>query len=363
MQTIAFSLPDTVQASAQHFLTLQPGEMEADSRERVCLLTLQDRDALSVMRHEVAEGLASPRRRSIPPTYFYDETGSQLYEAITRLPEYYPTRTEAALLKTVAPELARWVQPGQLVELGSGSSTKTRILFDAFFTAQPHAGLVYVPIDVSATMMRETADQLVAQYSALRVLGLISQFETGIACLNQLPSTGERLIVFLGGTLGNFTPAYQTWFFRHLSQSMQSGERLLLGFDRCPHPGKPVERIVAAYNDAQGVTAAFNRNLLTHLNHALGAQFDASAWRHEAIYNAEAHQIEMYLVSQLAQQVSIEALEQTVAFEAGERILTEISRKFDPEALGAWFTDCWLDAEQCWSDPEGLFGLLLLRKR
>lgn len=177
-----------------------------------------------------------------------------------------------------------------------------------------------------------------------------------------LPPSSQRLVLFLGGTIGNFTPTYQEAFVARLGECMAPGSHFLLGFDRRPHARKPASRIQAAYNDAQGLTARFNRNLLERLNRELGATFRLDAWAHRAHYNPAEHQIEMYLESQVAQEVRLEALDLTVAFDAHERILTEISRKFDPSELAGWFEDRGFRALQHWTDDRQDFSLMLFKR-
>ncbi len=305
------------------------------------------------MRREVLAGLGDPFRSGIPSTYFYDQTGSELYEQITALPEYYPTRTEASLLRQIAPRLADSIPARQMVELGSGSSAKTRLLLDAF-----HAGespLTYVPIDVSRGMLRDIAGQLVEAYPGMRVLGLAAQFDDA---LDLLPLSDDRLVLFLGGTLGNFTPLRQDAFFAGLRRAMRPGNHLLLGFDRRAHPGKPASVIHAAYNDAHGVTAQFNLNLLTRLNRELEADFRLACWQHRAFYNAAEHQIEMVLESTTDQAVRVAG--QLFFYKAGESILTEISRKFDPDELASWLARQGFVTRACWMDEREVYGLMLV---
>lgn len=310
------------------------------------------------MAEDVLKGLNQPPgQKTLPCMYLYDARGSELYEKITRVPEYYPTRTEAALLESVAPELKHLLpETRSIAELGSGSSTKTRILLDAWHADRED--LSYIPIDVSASMLKDTVRSLTQEYPPLRIIGMAGQYEDA---LSMLPPDPGRLFLFLGGTIGNFAPQEQTRFFTRLRKNMGSGASLLVGFDRRPHAGKPVEVIVSAYNDSRGVTADFNLNMLLHINQRLGADFDIRRWRHEAIYNQTAHRIEMHLESTCKQRVYIGALERAFDFESGERILTEISRKFDPDELREWFKDLGYRAQGFWTGPNQLFGLLLLK--
>lgn len=315
------------------------------------------RDPDDRMRRNVLAGLSAHPQKWVSPTYFYDAHGSRLYERITRLEEYYPTRSEAGLLRQVAPQVARQVGTAEIVELGSGSATKTRILLEAF--AAERRVVTYVPIDVSRTMLEESTAQLRAAYPLLKVLGLIGQYDEA---LEALPPAAERLFLFLGGTIGNFTPQYQAAFFAHLARAMRPGNYLLLGFDRRPHAGKPEAVIHRAYNDAAGLTARFNLNLLARLNRELGADFQLENWRHRALYNPQCHQIEMYLDAQQEETVRIPCVGRSFTFAAGEGILTELSRKFDPDELAAWFTAHGFRCVAHWSDAAQYVGLLLLQR-
>lgn len=308
------------------------------------------------LAQDVAAGLSQLGQKTLPCQYLYDAHGSRLYEDITALPEYYQARTEATLLQSIAPELRNLLEDLQLVELGSGSSVKTRFLLEAWQARQ--TWLSYVPIDVSESMLTESARQLVAQYRHLQVIGLCGEYADALAAL---PPASKRLVLFLGGTLGNFNPAEQTQFFQQLSRAMQPGHMLLLGFDLQPHARKPVAVIEQAYNDAAGVTAAFNQNMLTHINRELGADFNLAQWQHRADYNRTLHQIEMRLQSTCSQVVQIRAINQTVRFSTGDTILTEISRRFDPHQLIAALQSFGLRFVTLWTDPNRYFGLMLLQ--
>lgn len=316
-----------------------------------------ERDPAARMRREVLTGLAAHPQKWISPTYFYDACGSRLYERITQLAEYYPTRREAELLREVAPQVAAWVGPVEIVELGSGSATKTRTILEAFGVAR--RVLTYIPIDVSPTALEEATATLQAAYPLLKVMGLIGQYEEA---LEILPPAGDRLFLFLGGTIGNFPPREQAAFFERLAMAMRPGNSLLLGFDRRAHAAKPADVIRRAYNDAAGLTARFNLNLLARLNRELGADFRLERWRHRAIYNTRLDQIEMYLDSLAEQTVRIPSLGRAFSIAAGESILTELSRKFDPEELTAWFAARGFRGVAHWSDASEYVGLLLLQR-
>jgi L-histidine Nalpha-methyltransferase len=292
-----------------------------------------------------------------PRPYFYDLAGSRIYEEITALPEYYPTRTEAGILAGCAGALRRRLGPARLVELGSGSSQKTRLLLDAWGAADEPT--LYAPIDVSAGMLQASAEALVADYPALRVLALAGRYEDGLAAL---PPSPRALYTFLGGTIGNFAPDAQDAFARLIAARMSPGAHLLLGFDRRPNAKKSARRIFEAYNDAAGVTARFNLNLLVRLNRELGADFRVDRFAHVAPYNEELDRIEMYLESLEDQEVFVPALGRAYRFARGERILTEISRKHDAEELAAWFEARGFSCEEGFGDRGGLFGVLLLRR-
>jgi len=290
--------------------------------------------------------------KSLPARYFYDDRGSQLFEQICELPEYYPTRTEAAILHQYAGEIARLTGPCEIVELGSGSSTKTRILLDAY--NELGYPLRYLPIDVSAGILESSARDLLAEYPSLQIYGLVSTYELALQRLTptQLPS---RMISFLGSSLGNFSPQECDVFFSQITGAMDSGEYFLLGVDL----QKSKDVLEVAYNDSQGVTAAFNLNMLHHLNRRFEGNFDTAQFEHLAFYNESQHQIEMHLRSMRSQSVQLRALDLTVEFEAGETILTEISRKFDLNTMQQELKSRGIVPLQTWTDPNHWFGLLL----
>lgn len=274
---------------------------------------------------DVIQGL-STTPKTLSAKYFYDDHGSQLFEQICELPEYYPTRTETAILQAYAPDIATITGPCELVELGSGSSTKTRLLLNAY----DNMGLSpwYCPIDVSGGILKQSAIDLLKDYPTLNIHGYVGTYEAALAALSpsQLPT---RMICFLGSTLGNLNPQECQAFFDQLTQSLQPGEYLLLGVDL----QKSTQQLEAAYNDAQGITAAFNLNMLRHLNWRFQGDFDLENFQHQAFYNTADHQIEMHLKSLSAQRVYLSTLNLAVDLERGESIRTEISRKFDLEIL------------------------------
>ncbi|MGK7874404.1 MAG: L-histidine N(alpha)-methyltransferase [Xenococcaceae cyanobacterium] len=293
--------------------------------------------------------------KSLPPRYFYDDRGSQLFEQICELPEYYPTRTETWILRQYADEIARMTGACELVELGSGSSTKTRQLLDAYQALGN--GLGYIPIDVSGGILTEGARQLLRDYPSLHIQGLVGTYEQALAQLEptSLPS---RMIFFLGSTLGNLTPQECDRFFRQILAALDVGEYFLLGVDL----QKSKQLLEAAYNDSQGVTAQFNLNMLEHLNQRFEGNFDTQRFEHWAFYNDQLNQIEMHLRCLQAHTVCLEALNLRVEFEAGETIMTEISRKFDLEVIQEELQAKGLKPLAVWTDPKQWFGLILSQK-
>jgi len=293
--------------------------------------------------------------KTLPPRYFYDDRGSQLFEQICELPEYYLTRTETAILQRYATEIARLTGACELVELGSGSSTKTRILLNAYHKLG--YSLHYIPVDVSAGILESSARQLLADYTTLRVRALASTYELALERLapTLLPS---RTICFIGSTLGNLTPSESDEFFARIFAALEVGEYFLLGVDL--QKSKPV--LEAAYNDRQGVTAAFNLNMLQHLNWRYDSNFDLQNFEHWAFYNETEHQIEMHLRSLRSQTVQMRSLNLTVEFAERETIRTEISRKFNLKTLQQQLHSQRLIPIQTWTDSKSWFGLLLCQK-
>jgi L-histidine N-alpha-methyltransferase len=292
-------------------------------------------DATDTLAEDVRAGLAASPKQLLPK-YFYDAEGSALFERITELPEYYPTRSERALLERIAPELMATLRPTEIVELGSGSASKTRALLDAP-TAPEHLRR-YVPFDVSPSIVRESSALLLEAYPFLTIHGVVGDFERHLDLVP--PSEGGRLVLFLGGTIGNLAPGERTRFLHSVSRLLGPADHLLVGMDMV----KERAIVEAAYDDAAGVTAAFNRNVLRVLNRRLGAAFDPDAFEHRAFFNAEASRIEMHLVARTSQTVLIPALDMTVHLAAGESIWTESSYKFTPETARAALAEAGLRA-------------------
>jgi L-histidine N-alpha-methyltransferase len=300
------------------------------------------RHADPAMLADVRSGLERPQKE-LSPKYFYDHRGSMLFEEISRLPEYYLTRTERTLLERWAPTLVGDLRIRSLVELGAGSAEKTRIILDAMQTADRLA--TYVPIDVSEAFLAETARRLRAEYPGLRVLPIAADITDEVRLLPQAPP-GPVLYALLGSTIGNFYPAEAVRLVRRVRDAMAPEDGFLLGVDL----RKDVAVLEAAYNDRGGVTADFNRNALRVLNAELGADFDAEAFDHRAFYDRVTHRIEMHLVSRLAQEVVIPGIGR-VALALGESIRTEISAKYDRPSVATLFAAAGLRIADWRSDP------------
>jgi dimethylhistidine N-methyltransferase len=294
--------------------------------------------------------------KTLPCQYFYDDRGSQLFEQICNLPEYYPTRTEQSILETYANEIAQLTGSCELVELGSGSSRKTRLLLEAY--SQANEQLQYCPIDVSAGILKTTALELLSQYPKLKLCGLAGTYEQA---LDQLPPAEleNRMLIFLGSTIGNLSEVEYQQFLDRVRNALKPGEFFLLGVDLQKDPAI----LEAAYNDAQGVTAAFNLNLLDHLNWRFQGDFKRDQFAHWAFYNTTEHQIEMHLRSLETQTVALKALKFQTTLQAGETIHTEISRKFHLPTLVKTLETYAFQPLQVWTDPNNWFGLLLCQRQ
>jgi L-histidine N-alpha-methyltransferase len=307
-------------------------------------------DRAASLTRDAREGLlATPK--TLPPVWFYDERGSLLFDEITRLPEYYLTRAERAILTEHAAEIAAVANADTLVELGSGTSEKTRLLLDALHGAGTlHR---FVPFDVSEETLRGAAEDISAAYR-IPVHAVVGDFNRH---LDRIPAGGRRLVAFLGSTIGNLNPAERRRFLFDLDATMTVDDRLLVGTDLVKDPG----RLVAAYDDSAGVTAAFNRNVLEVLNHELDAAFDPQAFDHVALWNSRDSWIEMRLRSRLRQSIPVPRLGIRVDFAAGEDLRTEISSKFTPDQVEQELWAAGFVTEKCWTDPQGDFLLTLAR--
>ncbi|MFG3409977.1 L-histidine N(alpha)-methyltransferase [Streptomyces sp. NPDC048142] len=300
----------------------------------------------AALRADVLSGLTR-HPKTLPPKWFYDARGSELFEEITRLPEYYPTRAEREILQDRAEEIAAASGARTVIELGSGSSEKTRHLLDVL--PELHS---YVPVDVSESALTGAAESLLAERPELSVHALIADFTGGLA----LPGTpGPRLVVFLGGTIGNLLPEERAAFLRSVRSLLSPGDALLLGTDLV----KEEKTLVAAYDDAAGVTAAFNKNVLNVVNRELGADFPLGDFEHRAVWNPADRWIEMRLRARRALSVKIRELDLVVPFEAGEELRTEVSAKFRQEDVREELAAADMRLAQWWTDSAGRFALSL----
>ena len=309
-------------------------------------------DLRDALRADVEAGLTSTPK-DLPPKWFYDDRGSELFDEITRLPEYYPTRRERSILVEHADAIVAVSGADTLVELGSGTSEKTRILLDAFRRAESLR--TFAPFDVSEATLRAAARQVAEEYPGINVHAVVGDFERH---LEHIPADGHRMVAFLGGTIGNFNPDSRAAFLRTLASTLRPGETLLLGTDLV----KDADRLVRAYDDSAGVTAAFNKNVLQVMNRELGANFDADDFAHVAHWNADDEWIEMRLEAQRDVSVSVTALTLDAHFDAGEQMRTEISSKFRRERLAIELADAGFALEEWWTDPDGDFALSLSRR-
>jgi L-histidine N-alpha-methyltransferase len=310
---------------------------------------LPDRFFEASLRADVLAGLTSTPK-SLPPKWFYDERGSELFDKITLLDEYYPTRAEREILAASAAEIAAATRSSTLVELGSGSGDKTRLLLDALAEASQLAE--YVPVDVSEAALVTAASRMLARYPGLRVHAVLSDFTEHLGFPE---SSGPRLVVFLGGTIGNLLPAERAKFLANLRAQLRDGDALLLGTDLVKDP----RVLIAAYDDAAGVTAEFNKNILRVLNAELDGNFDLDEFDHVAIWNAKDEWIEMRLRSAIDQAVLLKAMDLSVQFTAGEEMRTEISAKFRREGVAAELAGAGLELRSWWTDAQARFGLSL----
>jgi len=304
------------------------------------------------MAADVRAGLTRPFKE-LSPRYFYDELGSELFEQITELEEYYPTRCERAILDDRAAEICEAAnRPASLIELGSGSARKTQVLLDAM----RGVGCLqtYCPVDISEEITRDTAERIAAEYQTINVRGLVCDFEFD---LERVPVGGPRVIALLGGTIGNFAPHQRASFLRRVANHLDTDDRFLLGTDLVKNPAI----LEAAYNDSKGVTAAFNKNVLAVLNRGLGADFDVDSFEHVARWDPENLWVDIRLRSQANQVVNLSALDMMVPFGAGEEMRTEISTKFLRPGLEGIYAEAGLELTDWWTDPEGLYALSLAR--
>jgi L-histidine Nalpha-methyltransferase len=308
---------------------------------------------VSPIAEEVMHGLAA-QPRHLPPKLFYDAEGSRLFDQITETPEYYPTRTERAILREFAGDMVQ--QTGNnltLVELGAGSASKTQVLIHALLRRQLRAD--FYPVDVSSSALQGALASLNGHFPRLRVSPIVADYTHHLPDLGQFP--GRKLVLFLGSTIGNFEPEEAEEFLRNVRGSLEKGDALLIGFDLIKDAGV----LDAAYNDAQGVTAAFNKNMLVRINRELGGSFDVDAFEHVAFWNKKKSRIEMHLESQYEQTVWIEDLGRGFHFDQGERIHTENSYKFNDRSMRRMLRRSGFKLEKSWTDAKGWFCEALAR--
>jgi L-histidine Nalpha-methyltransferase len=328
--------------------------MKGATRDQITIeVHLPEGGPLADLATDVREGLCRPFKE-LPPKYFYDERGSRLFEEITELPEYYPTRAERAILDARAAEIVGAAGADTLIELGSGSAAKTRVLLDAM--RDTGSLETYVPVDISEQITRQAAAELIAEYPELTVHGIVCDYEIH---LERVPREEGGLFAFLGGTIGNFYPATRRSFLARIASLMYPGDRFLLGTDLV----KDRARLEAAYNDSAGVTAEFNKNVLRVLNRELAANFHPDAFEHLAFWDEDNSWMDIRLRSLAEQAVSIPPLEMEVAFAEGEEMRTEVSAKFTRSELEHTYSRVGLELVGWWTDRDDLFALSLARRR
>jgi len=302
---------------------------------------------------DVARGLRGPKK-SLPAYLFYDAIGSGLYERITELPEYYPTRTERAILEAHAPEIAELIGAAKtVIELGAGTATKTEILLAALIARGSQE--VFIPVDVSRPPLEEATARLAARLPSLEVKPVVATHERAFELIAEIP--GRKAVLFIGSSIGNYDAGAATRLLRGIRESAGDDALLLLGTDRV----KSADVLVPAYDDAQGVTAAFNKNVLARINRELGGHFDLTRFDHVALWNASESRIEMHLESNVDQAVRIEALDMTVHFNRGERIHTESSVKYDRPRVTAMLAAAGFERVQSFMDEREWFSVHLAR--
>lgn len=306
-------------------------------------------DKQSSFAEDVRAGLTA-QPKTLPPKYFYDALGSQLFEAICLLPEYYPTRAEAEIFHCHAAEIvSQMPAPVGVIELGSGSSVKTRLLIEAILACQ--AELHYQPMDISASILQHSAEKLLGDYDRLRITGHVTDYTRGLGSI--VRREGESLLaLFLGSNIGNYTPEESRTLLQTIRAALRAGDGLLLGADL----KKSEAVLISAYDDALGVTAAFNLNVLARINREFGGNFDLKNFQHRAVFNQQAGRIEMHLASRSAQAVIINALDLQIEFQPGETIHTENSYKYDLPQLAALAEETGFQMMKTWFDGERRFS-------
>jgi L-histidine Nalpha-methyltransferase len=308
----------------------------------------------NALRADAREGLTeSPKR--IPSKWLFDAKGSDLWEQITRLPEYYPFRTERDILQAAADEIADVTKASSIIELGSGSAIKTRILLDALRRAGTLRS--YTSIDISESALIAAGSRLIAEYPGLSVQAMLADFETQAEAIAAHEPPAPRLVLFLGGTIGQLTPGQRAEFLRRLRSAFRTGDMLLLGVDLVKDPAE----LLAAYDDAAGVSTAFNKNLLAVLNAQVGADFDLDAFDYIVVWDDKAEYLSMWEQSRIDQAVHLSKIDLSVELAAWERIWTAISAKFRRDGIQAELADAGFSPQHWWTDPGGRYGVSLSR--
>ncbi|MGW8248642.1 MAG: L-histidine N(alpha)-methyltransferase [Acidiferrobacterales bacterium] len=331
-------------------MSMEYGEW-TDIAPRLQLLNLENNTAERTLAQDVLDGLGG-QPKELPPKYFYDEYGSWLFDCICQVPEYYPTRTEDALLQRYARDIIATSKPDTIFELGSGASRKTVHLLNA--CEEESCFSIYQPLDVCGEMLVDAGQRLTRNYGWLDIEALVGDYRAGLDFAAGLEGSG--LYVFLGGSIGNFTHKQAVSFLTGVRRSMSDRDFMLLGADRVKSPSV----LNAAYNDSRGYTEAFNLNILSVINRELGGQFNLDQFEHQAFFNEQHSQIEMHLRSTREQNIDIDSLEMQVGFEEGETVLTEISRKFTPESLAELVGEAGFAITRHYQPENGYFSLLLL---
>lgn len=333
---------------------MSQSELAQAGTDRLKIHNLVKRDPLADFSEDVRRGLSSQPKRLFPK-YLYDELGSQLFEAICLLPEYYPTRAENEILTRYAEEIVGLTgRPNTLIEMGSGSASKTRLLIEALLRHQDE--LLFIPVDISASALESSSRILLQHYPRLRVEAYAAEYFNGLEELSKT-QRGRTLVLFLGSNISNFEPAEAQAFLNATRKMLRQGDSLLLGVDL----KKDSAVLEAAYNDAHGVTAAFSRNILARMNRELGGHFDLGTFRHRAIFNEEQSRIEIYLESDRSQTISIDRLNLQVQFAAGELIHAENSYKYDLDAIAGLALQSGFSCERTWLDEQKQFSSNLFR--
>ena len=321
------------------------------SAERIEILDYMRDTFRDEIKRDVFKGLTS-ERKCVPSKYFYDAYGSHLFREICRLPEYYQTRTELSILENSADLIMENFRKGDIIELGSGENLKIRTLLDAAFTS-PSADICYMPVDVSEPILVESSRELIGTYADLRVIGIVADFTKH---LENIPLKRRKLFIFLGSTIGNFSNRERQVFLRDISGLMGPDDRLLLGIDMI----KPAEILELAYNDLRGVTAEFNKNILSVVNRELNADFDKSHFDHLAFYNISEERVEMHLRANRNVSVEIKDLDLFISLRKDETVRTEICRKFSRRSAEKMAEEARLKINRWFTDPGGWFSLIEL---